>query len=63
MHFTSTPGNYAEFTFEGSQFTLTFTKYSNFGSIDVYIDDAYEDTIVATSSTLAWQSTLSLIHI
>ena len=57
MHYTSTQGNYAEFTFTGSQFALTFSKYSNFGSHDVYINDVYLDTIVATSSTLEWQST------
>ena len=57
MHFTSTQGNSAEITFTGSQFTLTFSKYANFGSLDVYVDDVYLDTIVATSSTLEWQST------
>ena len=57
MHYTSTQGNYAEITFTGSQFALTFSKYSNYGSIDVYVDDVYLDTIVATSPTLAWQST------
>ena len=57
MHFTNTPGSSAALTFEGQRFILTFTKYSNYGSIDVYIDDVYEDTIVATSPTLEWQST------
>jgi hypothetical protein len=56
MHYTSTLDSYAEFTFEGSQFALTFTKYINRGSIDVYIDGVYADTIDA-NGTLAWQST------
>jgi hypothetical protein len=56
MHYTSTPGSYAELTFEGSQFALTFTRNTNRGSIDVYIDGVYADTIDA-SGALAWQST------
>ena len=57
MHYTSTPNDYAEFTFAGSEFTLIFSKYSNFGSHDVYVNGVYLDTIVATDPVLAWQST------
>ena len=57
MHYTNIQGNSAEITFTGSQFTLTFTKYPDRGSIDVYIDDVYLDTIVATDPVLGWQST------
>jgi hypothetical protein len=56
MHYTSTSGNYAELLFNGAKFTLTFTKNSNRGSIDVYVDGSKVTTINANQATLAWQS-------
>jgi hypothetical protein len=35
LRYTTTVGNYTSVLFTGTQFTLTFTKYSNRGSIDV----------------------------
>jgi hypothetical protein len=35
LHYTSTVGDYAELLFNGTKFTLLFTKDFNRGSIDV----------------------------
>jgi len=55
MHYTSTAGDSAELLFNGTKFTLTFTKNSNRGSIDIYVDNVKVTTLNANSSTLAWQ--------
>ncbi|MGE5776762.1 MAG: hypothetical protein ACM33V_11100, partial [Chloroflexota bacterium] len=59
MHYSTTPGGAAEFTFEGSQIILTYSKYSNRGNLEVYIDG--DPTPVATinqhNATRVWQAT------
>ncbi len=56
-HYTSTMGDYAEFQFNGAQFTLTYVKNSNRGLIDVYVDGTKIDTINANDASLTWQAT------
>jgi len=43
--------------FTGTQFTLTFSKYSNRGLIDVYVDGVKITTLNANSASLMWQQT------
>jgi FtsP/CotA-like multicopper oxidase with cupredoxin domain len=57
MHYTAAQGDSAQLFFNGTQFVLTFAKSANRSSIDVYVDDQYEDTIDANQSTTAWQQT------
>ena len=57
MHYTNTPGDYAELQFNGTRFILTFTKFPNRGSIGVYVDGTLVETINAFQSTLTWQAT------
>jgi hypothetical protein len=38
IQYTTTVGNYAEFTFTGSQVTLLYTGNTNRGKVDVYLD-------------------------
>jgi hypothetical protein len=54
MHYTSTLGSYAEFTFIGEQFILTMLRNTNRGLIDVYIDGIKEDTIDPNGPVM-WQ--------
>jgi hypothetical protein len=58
-HFTGTPGSAAELAFTGTRFTATFTKYTNRGLIDVYVDGNKVGTINAYSATLEMRSTWS----
>jgi hypothetical protein len=53
--YTATIGSYAQFYFTGTKFTLYYTKNTNRGNIDVYIDGVYSTTLNANSA-LAWQS-------
>jgi len=55
MHYTNTVGSYAELLFTGTRFTLTFAKYSNRGSFEVWVDGTLVTTVNANSATLAWQ--------
>ncbi|HEX2996515.1 MAG TPA: choice-of-anchor Q domain-containing protein [Anaerolineales bacterium] len=55
LHYTDVAGNSAELLFNGTSFTLLFTKYTNRGSIDIYVDNVYVTTINAYGSTLQWQ--------
>ena len=43
--------------FDGTQVKLTYLKAPGRGSIAVYIDGDLVNTIVATSSSVAWQQT------
>ncbi len=54
LHFSVTVGASAEFTFEGSQITLTYSKYSNRGNLEVYVDDVLVDTINQYNATRVW---------
>jgi hypothetical protein len=57
MHYMSTVSDSAELLFNCTRFTLTFTKYSNRGLIDVHVDDVKVDTINSNSASLLWQQT------
>ena len=57
LHYNGTAGNYAELTFTGTKFTLLFTKDSNRGSMDLYVDGNKVTTINAYSPTYAYQQT------
>jgi hypothetical protein len=57
LHYTDTVGGSAELVFHGSQFTLTYAKASNRGSIDVYVDGTKIGTIIAYSASTLWQRT------
>ena len=56
MHFSSTIGNYATLVFQGNHFILTHSSYSNFGQLQVYIDDNLEGTLDEYYPTLIWQN-------
>ncbi len=56
IHYSTTTGNTAEFTFEGSQIILVYTGYYNRGTMEVYVDDVLEGTINQYSATRAWQA-------
>ncbi|MBN1306095.1 MAG: fibronectin type III domain-containing protein [Anaerolineales bacterium] len=49
-------GNSTQITFSGRMFILTYTKYVNRGTVDVYVDGDKVDTINQYGSSLAWQS-------
>src|SRR5688572_33383811 len=57
LRYTNTVGNYTSVLFTGTQFTLTFSKYSNRGLIDVYVDGVKITTLNANSASLMWQQT------
>jgi hypothetical protein len=56
MHYTSTMGDSASFTFTGTQFILTYTQATNRGNIDMYLDGTKVGTLNA-NGVLQWQST------
>src|SRR6266487_2464128 len=53
-HYTNTQNASAAITFTGTQFTVYFTKYSNRGNMDVWIDGTQQYTINENGS-LIWQ--------
>jgi len=57
LHYTSTVGDYAELLFNGTKFTLLFTKDFNRGSIDLYVDGLKIDTNNTNSTSIQWQQT------
>ena len=61
--YTSTVGNSAELTFSGTKFTLHFTKDSNRGSIDVYVDGNKITTIDAYSACVCLPANLHQSHL
>jgi hypothetical protein len=62
-HYTTTVENIASFTFNGSQFVLSYVAYSNRGSFEVWVDGVLETTVNAYSTTLVWQKAYtSLIY-
>jgi len=56
-HYSDGIGKSAEFKFNGSQFVLSYTGFSNRGTMDVYVDDIKVDTIDQYSATRVWQAT------
>ncbi|HEX2993308.1 MAG TPA: hypothetical protein VHP14_00700, partial [Anaerolineales bacterium] len=58
LHYTTTNGATASLTFTGARFQLTYTKYSNRGSFEVWLDDVtLLTTIDPYSATLEWKQT------
>jgi hypothetical protein len=62
MHYSATIGDFATLDFQGSQFILTYTGYTNRGGLDVLVDDVIVGTLNEYNSTLAWQSTWISSH-
>jgi hypothetical protein len=56
-HYTSTTGDAAIVLFNGTQFSLTYTRSSSYGSIAVYVDNALVTTINTYSASTLWQQT------
>ncbi|HMB24756.1 MAG TPA: multicopper oxidase domain-containing protein, partial [Anaerolineales bacterium] len=57
FHYSNTVGSQAEFVFNGSQLVVTYSKYSNRGNLDVYIDNVLVGTINQYNATRVWQAT------
>jgi len=57
LHYSAALEDYATFTFEGSKFSLTYTKNAYRGNLDVYIDDDMVYTLNEYSYTTMWQQT------
>jgi hypothetical protein len=55
LHYNNAGGTTASFTFNGTQFVLTYTVCSNRGSFEVWMDGAYVVTVNAYSASLLWQ--------
>jgi hypothetical protein len=74
FHYSTTVGSAAQFTFDGSQITLYFSKYSNYGNLAVSIDNNPVTTLNQFNATRIWQDswtsgylgsgehTVSLVH-
>ena len=56
LHYASAIGEYATFSFTESQFVLTYTANINRGTLDVYVDGVYVDTINEYAATRVWQT-------
>jgi hypothetical protein len=58
IHYSTVVGSMAEFPIDGSQITLTYSKYSNRGNLAVYVDDDPTPltTINEYSATRVWQA-------
>ncbi|MGE5774931.1 MAG: choice-of-anchor Q domain-containing protein [Chloroflexota bacterium] len=56
FHYSKVVGGYAEFPFTGSQITLLYSKYSNRGNLEVYVDGVLVDTIDQYNATRIWQA-------
>src|SRR5512138_1558857 len=58
LHVSKAVGGTAEFTFTGSQVTLWYSKYSNRGTLEVYLDDGPDPiaTIDQYGATRVWQA-------
>ena len=52
---SNTVGDSGSFTFDGEGITLVYTGYLNRGTMDIYIDAGYVDTLNQYSSSLNWQ--------
>ena len=57
FHYSTTAGNYAEFTFDGEQVTLVYTPTSNRGIMGIYIDGALVHSLNQYASSLTFQET------
>ncbi|OQX64681.1 MAG: hypothetical protein B5M51_02965, partial [Anaerolinea sp. 4484_236] len=57
LHKSKIIGNYVEVAFDGTQFILSYTGYTNRGMMDVYIDGVKVDTIDQYASTKSKQAT------
>ena len=57
LHYSSSLGDYAQITFAGQRFVLTYTADSSRGNADVYVDGVKVGTINAYSPSTTWQTT------
>jgi hypothetical protein len=57
LHYNSTAGNAASFTFSGNRFILTYTAYNNRGSFEVWVDGTLVTTVNAYNASPVWQRT------
>jgi CSLREA domain-containing protein len=55
IHYTDVVGSYADLTFRGVRFTLTYTQDPSRGSIEVYVDGGLVGTLNEYGPSLAWQ--------
>jgi hypothetical protein len=60
LHYTNVQSASAAITFQGTRFTLYFTKYPNRGNVEVWIDGVLQYTFNEYGSVLAWQQTWSV---
>ncbi len=58
VHYTNTNGDSASLTFTGTGIDLISEKYSDEGTIDIYIDGTLTQTVNAANSTRLVQQTL-----
>ena len=58
VHYTATNGDSASLTFTGTGIDLISEKYSDEGTLDVYIDGTLVQTVNAANSTRLVQQTL-----
>jgi len=56
LHYSLMPGETAQVSFSGTQFTLMYTQLSDRGQMDVYVDGSYAATI-DESGAAEWQHT------
>ena len=56
FHLTSTPGSYANFSFDGGKFKVIHTKDVMYGNMNVYVDGTLAGTISQYNSTFTPQS-------
>lgn len=61
VHFTTTNGDYVQFTFNGTGIDFITEKNSDQGDVDIYMDDAFKQTVSTyNSSRLAQQAVYSI---
>jgi hypothetical protein len=59
LHYTSDATATASFPFTGTGFVLSYTKFSNRGNIEVWVDGSLLTTLNANNPSLTWQNTYS----
>ncbi|RKP56286.1 discoidin domain-containing protein [Cohnella endophytica] len=51
VHYTTTNNNYFQYTFTGTGIEYISSKDSNYGNIDIYIDNVFKQTVSAVNAT------------
>jgi hypothetical protein len=57
LHYSTVVNDFAALAFEGNQFILTYTDFSNRGNLDVFVDNIKVGTINQYNPNLTWQKT------